>query len=272
MFFTLSKIFWALVQPLNALCLLALAGLLIRLKWKVVGQRIMNTALILILILGILPIGPVMMVWLERQYPAPKTLPAQIDGIIVLGGAFESYLTQTHGQIVSNDQVDRMFCFIDLAQKYPNAKLVFSGGAGDIMNPQAMEGNDARAFFKLTGLNREILYEEKSRNTYENALYSKELVNPKTGESWVVTTSAFHMPRTMGIFTKLGWPVIPYACDPKTDGTYDLARRIPGVNGYYSMMNTALKEFIGATVYYLTGKSAFILPPGRLASPDETSP
>lgn len=269
MFFTLSKIFWGLAQPLNALCLLGLMGLLIRQRWKAVGQWMMNTALALILILGILPIGPMMLTFLERQYPTPQELPAQIDGIIVLGGAFESYLTKIHGQITSNDQVDRMFCFVDLAQKYPNAKLVFSGGSGDIMNPEAMETEDARAFFKLVGLNRDVIYEDKSRNTYENAVYTNGIVKPKAGENWIVTTSAYHMPRSVGIFEKIGWHVIPYACDFRTDGTYDPGARFPSVAGNFSAMNTAVKEFIGSIVYYMTGKSAFILPPGRLASPDE---
>ncbi len=268
MFFTLSKIFWVFAQPLNALCLLALLGLLIRLFWRQAGQGIMNAALILILVLGILPIGPLMLAWLERQYPAPHALPANVDGIIVLGGAFETHLSKTHNQIVANDQVDRMFCFVNLAQRYPQARLVFSGGAGDIINPEAMESDDARAFFKLAGLTRDIIYEERSRNTYENALYTQDIVKPKQGENWIVTTSAYHMPRTVGIFEKLNWHIIPYACDPKTDGTYALDNRMPGVTGNFGMMNTALKEILGSIVYYLTGKSAFILPPGPLPSSD----
>lgn len=262
MFFAASKIFWSLAAPLNALCLLGLLGFIIRTKWDLLGQRILNTALILILVLGILPIGPLLITWLERQYPTPAELPDKIDGIIVLGGAFEAYLTAKTGHIVSNDQLDRALCFTYLAKQNPNAKLVYSGGAGDIMNPEAMEGEDARKFFKLVGLdNREILYEEKSRNTYENVLYSMELTKPKNAENWIVTTSAYHMPRTMGIFKQFGWNVTPYQCDPKTDGTYDQFRRLPNVTGNFHMLNLAVKEIIGGIVYRLTGKSAFILPP-----------
>lgn len=269
MFFGLSKIFWTLAQPLNALCLLALAGFIIRLRWKQMGQAMMSISLAMIVFLGILPVGPLLMTWLERQYPTPETLPRKIDGIIVLGGAFESYLSAETSHVVANDQVDRIFCFLDLARQYPAAKLVFSGGAGDILNPLAMEGDDARAFFKLASFNRPILYEEKSRNTYENALYSKEMVSPQAGENWVLTTSAYHMPRSVGIFERLDWRVIPYQCDPKTDGTYNVFYRLPNAVGNFHLLNLATKEILGSIVYYLTGKTAFILPPAKVPSTHE---
>ncbi len=267
MFFALSKIFWALAQPLNALCLLALVGFAVRFFRPRAGQGIMMAALAGILFFGITPVGPWAVTWLERQYPTPETLPAKIDGIIVLGGAFESYLTQKTGHIVANGDIERVFCFVAIAKAHPESKLVFSGGSGDILNPDARESEDAKAFFKLAGLEgREILYETKSRNTYENAFYTKEMVEPKAGQEWVVVTSAFHMPRTMGIFGALGWPVTPYQCDPKTDGTYGFFNRLPNVTANFTALNIAIKEMIGLIVYYATGKSAFILPGGSIPS------
>jgi uncharacterized SAM-binding protein YcdF (DUF218 family) len=254
MFFALSKIFWTLVQPLNALCLLAIFGALLGLRWKKLGQRICYTALCLIVILGLVPIGPVLVGWLERQYPAPQTLPAKIDGVIVLGGAFESALTASTGQIQVNDQMERMLCFLELSQKYPQAKHVYSGGSGDLLNPNAREGDDARAFFTLVGQKTPVIYEEKSRNTYENVLYSKEIVTPHGNETWIVVTSAYHMPRAMGIFAKQNWPVIPYPCDYKTDGTYDFFHRLPNAAGNFYMLNIAIKEILGGIVYRLSGK------------------
>lgn len=267
MFFTLSKIFWTLAQPLNALCLLAVLGLLLHFIRPRAGQAVMNAALLLILFFGIVPVGPLALVWMERHYPAPTFLPERVDGIIVLGGGFDSYLTQKTGHIVANDNVDRFFCFAELAKKNPAAKLVFSGGQGDILNPDAMESHDARLFFKMAGLeDAGILYETQSRNTYENGLYTKEMVKPQEGENWVLITSAFHMPRSVGVFEQLHWKIIPYPCDPKTDGSYDLTRRLPGVSANFSALNLVTKEIIGLIVYKLTGKSAFILPPGSVAS------
>ena len=267
MFFAASKIFWTLVQPLNALCLLAVLGLLVHFVRPRAGQVMMNAALLLILFFGIIPVGPLALVWLERHYPTPAFLPEKVDGVIVLGGGFDSYLTQKTGHIVANDNVDRFFCFAELAKKNPGAKLVFSGGQGDILNPDAMESHDARLFFKMVGLNESaILYETQSRNTYENGIYTKEMVKPQAGENWVLVTSAFHMPRSVGVFEQLGWKVIPYACDPKTDGTYDMARRLPSISGNFGALTLVTKEIIGLIVYKLTGKSAFILPPASVAS------
>jgi uncharacterized SAM-binding protein YcdF (DUF218 family) len=267
MFFGLSKIFWALVQPLNALCLLAIVGLLVCLRWPRAGQGMMNAALILILIFGVFPVGPWALTWLERQYPTPQTTPTKIEGIIVLGGAFESYLTAQTGHVVANGQVDRLFCFIELAKLHPEAKLVFSGGSGDILNPEALETDDAKAFFRLIGLyDREIIYESQSRNTYENAVYTKDIIKPRKGSEWILVTSAYHMPRSVGIFEKVGWPIIPYQCDPRTDGSYNLSYRFPSITGNFSALNIAVKEILGLIVYYTTGKSAFILPPPPIPS------
>lgn len=268
MFFVASKIFWALAQPLNAFCLLALIGLAARAVWPKEGQGIMNFALILILVFGVVPVGPMALTWLERQYPTPRALPDKIDGVIVLGGGFDSYLTQTSGHIVANDNVDRAFCFVEIAKKHPGAKLVFSGGSGDILHPDAMESLDARLFFHLSGLDSaKIIYETQSRNTYENGYYTKEMVKPKAGENWVLVTSAYHMPRSVGIFEKLDWKVIPYQCDPRTNGSYSIGGSLPNVTGNFSALNIALREIIGLIVYNLTGKSAFIIPPGSVASP-----
>jgi uncharacterized SAM-binding protein YcdF (DUF218 family) len=265
MFFGLSKIFWVLIQPLNTLCLLALIGLLLRLKWKALGQGVMNTALVLILVLGFIPFGPYLLGKLEWRYPPIRQTPIDLDGIIVLGGAFETHLSESSGRIEANDQIERFFCAVELAKANPKARLVFSGGSGDVLHPEAREADDARTFFDMMGLSdRQIVYEDKSRNTYENVLYSKGLLNPLPSEKWVVTTSGYHMPRTIGIFTKAEWPVMPFPCDYKTDGTFHLFDRLPSVSGNFYALNLFLKETTGAVVYYLTGKSAFIFPPDEI--------
>lgn len=262
MFFVLSKIFWALAQPLNALCILGAAGVLVRFRWDLAGQRMMSAALTGIVILGLLPVGPLLLTYLETRYPAPAHLPAKIDGLIVLGGAFEAQASRQTGKIVANDNIERAICFADLAKQHPEAKLVFSGGPGDIKHPDAMEAEAAKEFFKLAGLDaREIIYEQKSRNTYENILYSMQTLGPKNSENWVVTTSAFHMPRTMGIFEQFGWRVIPYQCDTRTDGEYGSVLTFPNVAANFGMLHLALREILGSIIYYVTDKSAFILPP-----------
>lgn len=256
------------MQPLNILCALAVMGWVLHLKRPACGQKLMNICLLAIVILGVFPLGPLMMVWLERQYPAPAELPAKIDGLILLGGAFESARSTSLRTISVNGQIDRALCFVDIAKKYPAARLVFSGGNGDILNPEANESVDAKKFFEISGLGaRPMLYEDKSKNTYENVIYSKALVNPKPDETWVVMTSAYHMPRTMGIFQKAGWGILPYQCDYKTDANYiSPFTHLPNVASNFSIMNVALKEYFGILVYALTGKSTFILPSSKVTS------
>ena len=267
MFFVLSKIFWTLLQPLNAFCVLGAAGILAKIRWPKAGNRMVLTALALIIAFGVLPVGPWLMISLERQYPTPTILPDKVDGIVVLGGAFEAYLSQQSGHIVANDQVDRMICFVELAKRYPGAKLVFSGGSGDLLHPDAMESADAAKFFAISGLEKDrVQYETRSRNTYENVLFSKEMVQPNPDDTWILSTSAYHMPRSVGIFARFDWPVLPYQCDVKTDGRFRFGELPFNIIGNYYLLNLALKEYVGSVVYYLTGKTAFILPPRPVPS------
>ncbi len=270
MFFIISKIFWVLVQPLNALCLAGFAGLILSRtnRWAVFGQKAMNMALAGILFFGVLPLGPILMSVLERPYNTASKLPAQLDGIVLLGGAFEPALSQQAGHISLNGQASRVVCFLELAKSHPEATLVFSGGDGDILNPGQKEADDAAAFFSLAGLkDRKIVFEDQSKNTYENAIFTKNLVQPKDSQNWVLVTSAYHMPRALGVFTKQGWgDILPYGCDPKTRGTFGIFGRIPNVTSNFGLLNLALKEYIGSLVYYVTGKSAFIRPPTALTS------
>lgn len=255
------------MQPLNALCALGLAGWGIR-RWRaLLGQRIMNTALVGIVALGLLPVGPLLMTWLERQYPTPQTLPQNIDGIILLGGPFEAARSMKTNQLVVNDQIDRGLCFAKLARAYPKARLVFTGGAGDITNPDANETPYAKVFFDVVGLSgRDILYESQARNTHENAILTMAMINPSPDETWVLVTSGYHMPRSVATFQKAGWNVIPYQCDLRTGGTYNLLPGLPNIAANFGMMNLALKEIIGMAAYYVTGKSAFLFSPSQVAS------
>ncbi len=269
MFFALSKIIWALVQPLNALCLMAAAGLALRIWHKKAGQAVASTALVLILLFGILPVGPLLLSWLEERVSAPTKMPQDLDGIILLGGAFESAMSEKTGQISANGQIGRVFCFMELANANPDAVLVASGGAGDILNPAAMESVPTKKFFALSHFTRGVLYEEQSRNTYENAIHTKNLVKPEEGQKWAVVTSAYHMPRTIGIFDKLGWNIIPYPCDRKITYEDALGNTLPNITANFYMLGLAVKELFGNAVYYATGKSAFLIPPARVPSDDD---
>lgn len=248
-------------MPLNAIWLFLAAGISIRLWKKKLGNRIIIITSIIFVTFGFLPIGYNLLVFLERQYDVPSTMPENVDGIIVLGGSFNSYLSEKTGRIAVNSNISRMVDFVALSKKYPNAKKVFSGGSGNILRPDRKEADDAKQFLNMLGLNGEnFIYERESKNTYENASFSKKLLKPKKSENWMIITSDFHMPRTMAVFKQLNWDVIPYPTGAKTTGEYKMLQNNFNVIGNFFFLHKAVKEIIGVGVYYLTGKSALLFP------------
>lgn len=261
MFFTFSKIFWVLATPLNAILILTAVGLTLLYFKKTIGKRLLIFVAWTFLALGTLPFGYNLMVFLERQYDIPKQMPENVDGIIVLGGAFNSYLSEKTGRVAVNSNISRMMDFVALSKQYPDAKKVFSGGSGNILRPERKEADDAIEFLEMLGFDSgDFIFERTSKNTYENAVFSKELLNPKPSETWIVITSDFHMPRTVSVFDKLNWNIIPYPTGMKTSGEYRLMPlNFNGVGNFF-FLSQGLKEIIGVGVYYLTGKSSLFFP------------
>lgn len=202
-----------------------------------------------------------MMVYLERQYERPRELPEHIDGAIVLGGAFDGYMSELHGYPVAYSTVERIHDLIRIGKAHPEARLVFSGGSGRPRQQDFKEAPVIEAFFKDMGMSTEqLLLEPNSRNTYQNVKFSRDLLQPKDGETWLVITSASHMPRSVAIFEAQSWNVIPYPTDHNTDLQYHWIPTELNVSKNFHMLETALKEFIGTYIYYLSRKSALPFP------------
>lgn len=248
---------------------MAAIGLCLRFWKRQWGNKILLIAAASFLFIGIVPIGYNMLVYLETRYERPQAMPRHVDGIIVLGGTFNATLRDKTGKIAANSNINRLIDFVDLAQHYPKAKLIFTGGSGSLFQPDRKEADDAKEFLKMIGFNtRRIIFERQSRNTYENIKYSKEIANPWKGDTWVLVTSASHMPRSMGAFTKQEWNVIPYPSGPRTYGKYKFTPSILGLLGSFITLDIAMKEFVGIIAYYFSGKSAFLLAPSPLQSRD----
>ena len=98
-----------------------------------------------------------------------------------------------------------MTTFVILAKRYPGAKLVFTGGSGAIEQGVSNEAEYARILLEQLGLPPDrVVFETTSRTTWENAVNTYALVKPQPSESWILLTSASHMPRAVGVFRKLG--------------------------------------------------------------------
>ncbi len=260
MFFDLSKLLAVFVGPGNLLLIALIVGAaLLWARARRAGRIVVTLSVAGFLLIAVFPIGKFMLVPLENRFP-PATLPAKIDGIVVLGGEVNQRLSAARHIPILKGSAGRMTAFVALARRYPGAKLAFTGGSALLGRPDLTEAPVARAFFASQGLDTaRIAFEDHSRNTWENAVDTKALMHPAPGETWLLITSADHMARAYGCFSRVGWKVVPYPVDYLTDGSYDFA---PGfaLAGGLARLDLALHEWVGLVVYRLMGYTDALFP------------
>ena len=263
LFFYLSKVIWALVSPASLLYLILIAGImLVFLKKIYLAKIFLGTAAFLFTLVAFLPLGKWAATPLESRFLTNPELPRRVDGIILLGGAIDPLNSYIWDQPEFGGAADRYIAFIELARSNPRAELVFTGGSGSLLDQEYREADIALYFLESMGINRRRLEVERdSRNTFENAVNSKALMQPRPGENWVLVTSAAHMPRAVGVFCKQGWPVIPWPVDHESSPglqsriRFDLAANL-------STLNTHTREWVGLLAYFITGRTPAFLPSG----------
>jgi uncharacterized SAM-binding protein YcdF (DUF218 family) len=212
------------------------------------------------ILIGFLPVGEWLLAPLENRFPSNVALPAAATGIIVLGGATSPELSARWDQPELNDAADRLTSFAYLSSLYPSAQLIFTGGNGSINQQDYPEADSAQILFKQLGLaDKAVLYESQSRNTVENVHNSKRLVQPKPEDSWILITSAYHMPRSVGVFCSNGWPITPYPVDHRTRSG-ELLRIDYDFSGNLSLLSVAVREWVGLIAYRLVGHTGNLLP------------
>ena len=252
MSFIISKIVWALLTP-GSILLLMLA-----LAWWLHGRRpalsrgLLAVATISVATLLLCPIGAWILRPLESRFPPMPMEQRRVDGIIVLGGALEPEATERIGLPILNNAAERLTTFVALARAYPEAKLVFSGGSGDPLRSHFREADYVKKFFESQGLAADrVIFERDSRNTYENAAYSKNLIQPQPHQNWLLLTSAWHMPRAIGCFEKIGWKVTPYPVDYRSTGYDHWMQFRP--DQQFEMVTTGIHEWVGLISYRMMG-------------------
>jgi uncharacterized SAM-binding protein YcdF (DUF218 family) len=262
MFFYLSKILGFFALPSNALIVLGLVGVALAvLRGGRAGGRLIVASLILLAIFGLSPLANALLLPLEQRFPpwdASRGAPA---GIVVLGGAFDTVVAATRDDISLTDAAERMTASAALARQYPQARLIFTGGTGTLVYDGPTEGELARRFYASLGIPADrITIEEESRDTAENAVLTKPLANPKPGERWLLVTSAYHMPRAIGAFRRVGFMVEAYPVDYRTRGIADLARPFPSLGEGLRRGDAAMREWIGLLMYRLAGRTSELFP------------
>ena len=198
---------------------------------------------------------------LEQRFPPWDASRGAPDGIVVLGGGIDPDLSAARGMVVFTHSADRIVATAELARRYPNARIVYSGGSANLVGDRsAKEADFALSILEKLGVARERLTAERdSRNTAENAAYSKAIAGPKPGERWLLVTSAFHMPRSVGLFRKVGFAVEAYPVDWRASEHGMFSFSPVAVEGL-ELAHVAMREWIGLTAYWLTGKIDTFLP------------
>lgn len=262
MFHFASAIFWFLVQPINlAILLLAACLVLGALRWRRLSLSAGFLSFIVLAVSTWTTAGALMLHPLEDRFAQPVPAPDHVDGIVVLGGGFEGSVNLARGGYELNSSGDRFVAAAALAHRYPDAKILISGGHSSIVLEGESDANSGSRMLTALGVDRSrLMLEGRSRDTYENAVYSKELAKPEPGQTWLLVTSAFHMPRSVAVFRAAGFPVVPWPTDYRTAGdeTFGLAEDDP--IDCLEKTSVAEREWIALLAYWLLGRTDTLLP------------
>lgn len=260
--FLFSKLVWIVGQPLSlAFILVVLAIIAIIVRWRVLGMFASAASALVLFLTLYTTVGPYLLQGLEERFPRPAGDPPDLQCMIVLGGAFETEVTTTRGGIEMSAGGDRFVEALRLARKFPEARILVSGGDGSITGGYEGDGDIAKRFFPIFGIGRERLVEEaQSRTTFENAVNTKELLKSNGLSNCLLITSGYHMPRSIGIFRKLDIPVTPRPTDYRTTGKVRLGLDFtqPSLNAQH--MATAIREWMGLVGYYVAGRTSELYP------------
>jgi uncharacterized SAM-binding protein YcdF (DUF218 family) len=236
-----SKVFWLIAAPTNALVLISAIAAFWTVRRSPNRVAWLAAAVACGLVIGTFtPIGVALTVPLEDRFAfSPSDSQVPPDGIILLGGG----------------GVGEIRAVIALSQEYPNARLIFTGFGAT--NPE--DEYKLKVFTQLGGDPTRIYMDTRARTTSEDALYAAALLKPKRSERWILVTSALHMPRSVGCFRVAGFYVEPYPVEFLTDRSDPFAGFAPGSEALIHL-DMAAKEWIGLIAYRLMGKTDALFP------------
>jgi uncharacterized SAM-binding protein YcdF (DUF218 family) len=266
-FFFLSKTLGIILLPANFLIGAGVLGaILSSTRRAAFGRGLLTVSILLLALCGFSPIGKWLLLPLEERFPPWDPARGAPDGIVVLGGGIDPDLSAAHGGAAFTHAADRIVATAELARRYPSARVVYSGGNAKFVEDETpKEADFALSVFESLGIARErLIAERNSRNTIENAEYVKAVAQPKVGERWLLVTSAYHMPRAMGLFRKAGFAVEAYPVDWRLRGGRNLltfsALALEGLE----RADVAAREWMGLTASWVTGKTDTFFPgPGQ---------
>lgn len=256
----ISDLYWLVLQPSSfVLLLLVLSLLLLMFRRYASGRTLLFGALVLAALPAIFPLRDALTLPLEEHVPR-AALPEHIDGIIVLGGAVDWRVTQARQQLAMDDTGERMLAGAALARRYPQARLVLTGIFAEYLTGEFRPQAQGSAFFAGPEYPPgRVHYIGQARSTYEDALLGLQTLEPRQGETWLLVTSAMHMPRALGVFQTLGWNVVPYPVDYTTTGRLEF-RPTLDVLASLVALDRVIREWGALMIYQTTGRTQSLFP------------
>ncbi|MBV9239721.1 MAG: YdcF family protein [Xanthobacteraceae bacterium] len=264
MYFIVSKILFFFTLPSNLLILLAIAGTVMLFTKRVrAGRVLLVMSMLCIVVFGLSPLSKVLFHVLESRFPPWNASGPAPTGFIILGGAIDPDISAARNEVTLTDAAERLTIMAELARRYPNARIVYTGGNGSLFGGP-VEATYATRLLTSFGIPpQRIEIEARSRNTLENAIYTKAMVAPKSDERWVMITSAFHMARAMAAFRGVGFEVEAFPVDWQTGDGHDLLWPFRSFVGGLELVNTVAREFLGLLSYRVSGRSHELFPAPR---------
>ena len=210
--------------------------------------------LILFLFFGYTPLSNFLLNKIEDFIKPSKYPVQQLKGIIVLGGSFNSGLqSRERNEVLLNSSAERLTKVLEIYNKNPKLLILFSGFSGELKPQGWSESDMAKKFFLEQGIKSDnLIFENQSRNTFENIKYSKDIILSYKG-TWGLVTSAYHMPRSYFGFKRQGLILEPISVDYQTGTSpifwinFDIAS---GLRNWSIIFH----EIIGISYYKITGK------------------
>ena len=259
MFFQVSQLFWLIADPPTLLAVVALIGLAcLKTAWKRLGKTLIFIVLVILTLIAVTPASHMAMRALETRFPPWRDSGAGVDGIVVLGGSISPELYFNHAASGFNSASGRLIGAADLAKRFKNARVVYTGGPSGAPRDEAEASKQILVALGVEESRIEI--ERESLNTFENAQFSKRVAEPKPGERWLLVTSALHMPRAIGCFRAAGFGVEAYPVDYHMPDWTDFSLDNLGLVNGLSITSSVYHEAVGMIVYRLTGKTDTFYP------------
>lgn len=270
MFYVLSKLAFFMVAPSNLIWLLIGSGLVAQslLGRTKLGFRLIAVGLLFLLLFGFSPLAIWLLYPLEQRFAFEVTgirvgaaTTSQIDGIIVLGGFEDGRISRSRGVMAVNESAERLLETVRLSYKLPEARVIFTGGAGGLLLEFEDAGSAVEEYLRDVGVHhKRIVIENQSRNTWENALLVRDILDGDLTGRYMLVTAAWHMPRAVGVFRQAGFDVIAFPVDFRTADETDRYRAFGQVWAGLERLDLAAKEYIGLVAYWLTGRSSALFP------------